>query len=89
MATCVPVRDLKDTSHFLSIVEGAGGPVTVTRNGRDALIAMTPEMYDGLLNELEHERLMRRLDRAEAELVAGDYVDGPSFMDDLLVKYGG
>lgn len=88
MAVCVPVREMKDTAKFLSTVEDASGPVTVTRNGRDALIAMTPDVYDGLLSELAHERLMRRLDRAEAEFAAGEYVDGPTFMSDVLENYG-
>lgn len=50
---------------------------------------MTPEVFDGLLSELAHERLMRKLDRAEAELEAGAFVDGDTFMNDSLVKYGG
>ncbi len=70
MALCVPVRELKDTAKFLSVVEGSKGPVTVTRNGRDALVVMTPEAYDGLRNELAHERLMRRLDRANLPMSA-------------------
>ena len=82
------MRELKDTARFLSVVEGSREPVTVTRNGREALIAMTPEMYDSLRSELAHERLMRKLDRAENELSQGLGVDGPSFMASLRVKYG-
>lgn len=37
MAHCVPVRELKDTAKFLSVVEGSKDPVTVTRNGRDVM----------------------------------------------------
>lgn len=88
MSVCVPVRDMKDTAKFLSVVEGARGPVTVTRNGRDALIVMTPEVFDGLQNELAHERLMRRLDCAEREFDSGEYVDGRAFLDGLLDRYG-
>lgn len=88
MATCVPVRELKDTAHFLSIVEDSREPVTVTRNGREAIIVMTPEMYGSLRSELAHERLMRKLDRAETELSRGEGVDGPSFMAAMRVKYG-
>ncbi len=40
MALCVPVREMKDTAKFLSVVEGSKEPVTVTRNGRDALVVM-------------------------------------------------
>lgn len=87
MALCVPVRDMKDTAKFLSVVEGSKDPVTVTRNGRDALIVMTPEAYDGLKSELAHERLMRRLDRAELEFDSGEYFDGGTFLDALLDRY--
>lgn len=45
MALCAPVRDMKDTAKALSVVTGSKDPVTVTRNGRDALIVMTPEAY--------------------------------------------
>ena len=89
MALCVPVREMKDTAKFLSVVEGSKEPVTVTRNGRDALIVMTPEAYDGLKNELAHERLMRRLDRAEVEFDSGAHLDGDAFMDALLERYDG
>lgn len=89
MALCVPVREMKDTAKFLSVVEGSKEPVTVTRNGRDALVVMTPEAYDCLKNELAHERLMRRLDRAEVEFDSGAYLDGDAFMDALLERYDG
>lgn len=89
MALCVPVRELKDTAKFLSVVEGSKDPVTVTRNGRDALVVMTPEAYDGLRSELAHERLMRRLDRADAEFDSGAYLDGDAFLDALLERYDG
>ncbi len=54
MAHCVPVRELKDTAKFLSVVEGSKDPVTVTRNGRDALVVMKPVAYVGLRSELAH-----------------------------------
>lgn len=81
MALCVPVRDMKDTAKSLSVVEGSKDPVTVTRNGRDALIVMTPEAYDGLKIELAHERLMRRLDRAELEFDSVECFNGGTFLD--------
>lgn len=87
MALCVPVREMKDTAKFLAVVEGSKDPVTVTRNGRDALIVMTPEAYDGLKSELAHERLMRRLDRAELEFDSGEQLDGSAFLDALLDRY--
>ncbi len=80
MALCAPVRDMKDTAKVLSVVEASKDPVTVTRNGRDVLIVMTPEAYDGLKSELAHGRLMRRLDRAEFEFDSVECFDGDTFL---------
>ena len=80
MALCAPVRDMKNTAKVLSVVEVSNEPVTVTRNGRDVLIVMTQEAYDGLKSELAHERLMRRLDRAELEFDSVECFDGGTFL---------
>ena len=87
MALCAPVRDMKDTAKALSVVEASKDPVTVTRNGHDALIVMTQEAYDGLKSELAHECLMRRLDRAELEFDFVECFDGGTFLDALLDCY--
>ncbi len=87
MALCAPVRDMKDTAKALSVVEASKDPVTVTRNGRDALVVMTLEAYDGLKSELAHERLMRRLDCAELEFDFVECFDGGTFLDALLDRY--
>lgn len=70
-------------------MKGAAGPVTATRNGRAALVTMVPEYFDGLLSDLAHECIMRKLDRAEADLTEGSFVDGTTFTSDLLVKHDG
>lgn len=87
MALCAPVRDMKDTAKALSVVEASKDPVTVTRNGHDALVVMTQEAYDGLKSELAHECLMRRLDRAELEFDFVECFDGGTFLDTLLDCY--
>lgn len=66
-----------------AVRECPGTHVMVTRNGQDALIVMTPEAYDGLKSELAHERLMRRLDRAELAFDFGEYLDGHDFLGAL------
>lgn len=43
MPTCVPIKAMKDTTRFVEVVNGAKEPVTVTRNGYDTLVVMTPE----------------------------------------------
>lgn len=87
MALCAPVCDMKDTAKALSVVEASKDPVTVTRNGHDALIVMTQEAYDGLKSELAHECLMRRLGRAELEFDSVECFDGGTFLDALLGCY--
>ena len=87
MALCAPVRDMKGTARALSVVEASKVPVTVTRDGHDALIVMTQEAYDGLKSELAHECLMRRLDRAELEFDFVECFDGGTFLDALLDRY--
>ena len=88
MPVCVPMRDMKDTGAFMSLVERAGGPVTVTRNGRDALVVMTSERYEAMGQELARARLLGRVAQAEAELAARDYEDGPSFTAKMRARYG-
>lgn len=65
MASCAPACKTKDIAEYLPVVESFKDPVTATRDDRDVLVAMTPEAYDNLKCDLAHERLMRRLDRAE------------------------
>lgn len=84
MPTCVPIKAMKDTTRFVEVVNGAKEPITVTRNGYDALVVMTPEMYDGMRLEAARHRLYERLAAAEAQRTAGDYVDGEAFLEELL-----
>lgn len=88
MSVCVPIRDMKDTSKFLGVVQGALSPVTVTRNGCEALVVMTPEMYDGLRLDVARARLYERLSVAERDVVSGACVDGDSLVQRLLERYG-
>lgn len=83
MSVCVPIRDMKDTTRFVEVVSGAGAPVTVTRNGYDALVVMTPEAYDGLRLEAARARLYTVLDEAEREIENGDVVDYDGFIGSL------
>lgn len=53
-----------------------------------ALCVLVRDMKDeGLKSELTHERLMRRLDRAEFEFDSGKYFDGGTILDALLDRY--
>ena len=88
MPTCVPIRDLKDTAKFAALVEGASAPVTVTKNGREAFVVMRADYYEAMRDQIARTRLTDRIARAEAELAAGDYMDGPSFTAMIRDRYG-
>lgn len=88
MAVCVPVRDVKDTTRFIEVVNGAGSPVTVTRNGYEAFVAMTPEAYNGMRLEAAKAKLYERLATAERQRENGEFVDGEDFLERLLHSHG-
>ena len=88
MATCVPVRDMKDTAKFSRIVEESAEPVTVTRNGRDAYEVMTSEVYDSIKQDLARMRLYEMVLQAEREREEGAYVEYDAFSRDLRERYG-
>lgn len=88
MPTCVPVREMKDTAAFAALVESANGPVTVTKNGRDAFVVMTSAEYDGMREEMARMRLYGILLEAEAEYNNGDYVEGTSYISKIRSRYG-
>lgn len=86
--TCVPIRDMKNTAAFTSLVERAPTPITVTRNGYDTFVVMRSEEYESLQYELARARLLSRVAQAEAEYNAGDYVDGKDFVSGMREEYG-
>lgn len=88
MPICVPVKDMKDTASFIRQVEEAPGPVTVTRNGYDAFVAMTTDEYEAMQQELATARLMARVAQAEHEFATGQYTEGEEFTAGIRQKYG-
>ncbi|WP_291290449.1 type II toxin-antitoxin system prevent-host-death family antitoxin [Enorma sp.] len=82
------VREMKDTAKFGKLVEESNEPVIVTRNGRDAYVVMTSDAYDAVRQDLARMKLYEIVDRAEAELAAGEYVEGTAFLQELRTRYG-
>lgn len=76
----VSMRGLEDDAAFMPPIECPDGPVTVTRNERDVPVAVTSECYGATSQETACLRLLERVLQAEAELAAGNYEDGPSFV---------
>ena len=88
MPTCVPIKDLKDTAAFTKTIEGATGPVTVTRNGYDAFVVMRTGDYEAMQEELARTRLFLRIARAEKEHASGQSSDGAAFVDEMRQQHG-
>lgn len=88
MPVCVPIRDVKDTTKFMEMLDGAGSPVTVTRNGYEAFVAMTPEIYNGMRLAAAKAELYGRLATAERQRRSGEVVDGEDFLEGLLHHHG-
>ena len=87
MPVCVPMRELKGTARFASLVEQADGPVTVTRNGKDALVVITSDSFEAMRQELARARLLTRIAQAEQELAEKRYVSGASFTARMRERY--
>lgn len=88
MAKCVPIRELKNTGRFAETVRSSDGPVTVTRNGMDAMVAMSPEYWEGVQLQLAKADLFARIQLAEREIAGSDYDDIKTAMGRLMEKHG-
>lgn len=87
MPVCVPIKEMKDTASFARIIEGASGPVTVTKNGYDAFVVMRSDDYEAMQVELAKTRLLARIAQAEHEYATGQFSDGEEFLESLRNKY--
>lgn len=88
MPVCVPVKDLRDTSAFLELVETAADPVTVTKNGYDKFVAIRSADYDELCRQVARNRILERMLVAERERAEGKSVDAKQAVADLRTRYG-
>lgn len=88
MPVCVPVKDMRDTSAFIDLVERSAGPVTVTRNGYDQFVAMRSADYDELCLQVAKNRILERMLVAERERAQGRSTDAKAAITDLRDRYG-
>ena len=88
MPVCVPIKDLRDTSAFLELVEATEEPVTVTKNGYDRFVAIRSADYDALRRSSAKNRILERMLVAERERSAGETVDAGELIGDLRARYG-
>ena len=86
MPVCVPVRDMKDTAAFASLVERERD-VTVTRNGYSAMHCLSNEEYEAQREEVAKAKLLSRMLLAETEIASGDYTDLSAFSASIRQRY--
>lgn len=84
----VPIRNFKNTGEFLAFVESEPEPVSVTKNGTEALVVMTPAEYDRMRLEIARGELYAMVLQDEADITAGNYVDGDEFFAEVRKEYG-
>jgi len=87
MATCVPIKDMRDTAAFLELVKNSPEPITVTKNGYDELVVMRSEDYAEIKRAEAYHRLMARMAIAEQERAAGVTYDAFALLDELEGRY--
>ena len=69
-AICVPTKELKNTAEFTETVRSAGGPVVVTKNGKEAFVSMSMDCYEALCLEGARARLYESIDRVQHYILA-------------------
>jgi PHD/YefM family antitoxin component YafN of YafNO toxin-antitoxin module len=67
MATCVPIKDLRDTSAFDELVEKSPTPITVTKNGYDRFVCVRSDDFDRMQRSVAEAKLIARMQIAEHE----------------------
>lgn len=88
MPVCVPVKDMRDTSAFVALVERSEGPVTVTKNGYAQFIALRSDDYDELCRQEAKCRVLERMLVSERERIEGRSVDAKEAIADLRSRFG-
>jgi len=79
---------MKDTAQFSRMVEEAGEPVSVTKNGYDHLVVMTADVYQAFEDQLAEAKLHARIAQAELEITNGQLVDSEEVFLAMRAKYG-
>ena len=87
MSTCVPIRDIRDTVAFAERVASSDGPVYVTKNGKEAFVALSSSCYEDLARSKAESRLLTRVLLAEEERSEGITTDFLADVEELGMKY--
>ena len=82
--TCIPIRDLKDTSNISQMCHAANEPITITKNGYEDMVIMSAEVYNRIRLFTVYEKLME----AEHDIAEGKVNDAFDAMSAMRSKYG-
>ena len=80
----IPIRDLRNTNEISERCKASDEPIFITKNGYGDMVLMSMETYERTIAMSE---VYRKLMQAEAELAAGQAVDGTSAFADLRARY--
>ena len=81
---CIPIRDLKNTAAVSEMCKKSAAPIFVTKNGYNAMVIMSAEVYDRIRLVSVYEKLME----AEADIEEGRVLEGSASLRRLREKYG-
>lgn len=73
-----------NTSTIIEQMHSSGRPLILTQHGRSAAVLLDPEVYEGLIDEIE---LLRDLSISEAQIAAGQVVPHEEVVHRMREKY--
>ena len=88
MATCVPIKDLRDTAAFDNLVENSPTPITVTKNGYDRFVCVRSDEFERMHRANAEAKLLARMQIAEYERKNNLAVDAREATERIFQKYG-
>ncbi len=80
-----PVTEFRaNTSAMIEQMHSSGRPLILTQHGRSAAVLLDPEVYEGLVAEVE---LLRDLSISEAQIAAGQVIPHEEVVRRMREKY--
>lgn len=87
MPVCVSVEEMENTASFTETVLAAQEPVFVMKDGREAIVSMSPEVYESLLQEVTRAHLYDVVDRGLNDVQADRTANAKSVTASLRMAY--
>ncbi len=87
-ATCIPIRDLRDTAAFDELVATSPTPITVTKNGYDRFVCVRSDEYERMQQANAEAKLLARIQIMEYERKHNLSEDAFEASERIMEKYG-